>query len=152
MLIWGGEDPSKFATGYFYDPVADAWTGTTTLVGAPAARSHMPGVWTGREMVIWGGGSGGPHLSDGNRYIPETDTWTHPLPVTGAPAARAGFLGTWTGSEMIVWGGETNGTLINTGGRYRPPIPAIGTHTATITITPDHGEPVSFPVTLSVTP
>ena len=152
MLVWGGENPSKFATGYYYDPVSDAWTGTTTLTGAPSARSHMPGVWTGRELIIWGGGTGGPHLNDGNRYIPEMDVWTHALPLAGAPAGRASFVGTWTGSEMIVWGGEINGPLTNTGGRYRPPIPAIGSHTATVTITPDQGDPVTIQIALTVTP
>jgi hypothetical protein len=135
MLIWGGENPSKFNTGHFYDPATDGWMGTTTLIGAPTARSHMPGAWTGRELVVWGGGSGGPHLNTGARYNPTLDAWKGPMPTAGAPAGRAGFVTAWTGSRMIVWGGEINGPLTNTGGIYQPPIPAFGSHTATITIT-----------------
>jgi hypothetical protein len=134
MLIWGGEDPSKFNAGYLYDPSGDAWTGTTNLIGAPAARSHMPGTWNGRELVIWGGGSGGPHLNSGARYNPILNAWKGPMPTAGAPAGRASFVAAWTGSRMIVWGGEINGPLTNTGGIYQPPIPAFGSHTATITI------------------
>jgi BACON domain-containing protein len=152
MIIWGGENPSKFDTGYYYDPVADAWTGTTTTVGAPAARSHMPGVWTGQEMIIWGGGSGGPHLNTGARYNPATDTWTGQLPLAGAPAGRATLAAVWTGSDMIVWGGEINGTLTNTGGIYRPPSPLVGIQSAVVTITPDQGKPTTITVQLTVTP
>jgi hypothetical protein len=152
MLLWGGEDPSKFNTGYFYDPVLNAWTGSTTLTGAPAARSHLGGVWTGDEMIVWGGGSGGPHLNTGARYDPAKDAWSAPTTLIGAPAAKATFACVWTGSEMLVWGGESNGTLVNTGARYRPPTPSIGSHTATVTITPSQGDPVTLTVTFLVTP
>ena len=152
MILWGGENPSKFNTGYFYDPVADAWTGTTTVIGAPAARSHHGAAWTGTEMVIWGGGSGGPHLDTGARYNPATDTWSAPTTLVGAPAPRASFTCVWTGREMIVWGGETNGTLIDTGGLYRPPTPPLGSDTATVTITPSQGDSAVLTVTFTLTP
>jgi hypothetical protein len=53
---------------------------------------------------------------------------------------------------MLVWGGESNGTLVNTGGLYRPPASSIGTHTATVTITPSQGDPVTLTVTFTITP
>lgn len=152
MLIWGGENPSKFDTGYLYDPATDTWTGTTTLTNALSARSHLSGVWTGSEMIVWGGGSGGPHLDTGARYNPLTDLWTGTTPLAGVPAARASFVAAWTGTEMLVWGGEHNGTLINTGGLYRPPSLAAGVHTGQITITPAQGAPLSIVVTVTVTP
>jgi hypothetical protein len=94
----------------------------------------MKGVWTGREMIIWGGGSGGPHLNTGGRYNPATDTWTGATPTAGSPNGRASFAMVWTGGRMIVWGGEENSTPVNTGGLYQPPIPAEGPHTAVISI------------------
>lgn len=153
MLLWGGEDPSKFNQGYLYDPVPNAWIGSINPIGAPAARSHMPGAWTGRELIVWGGGSGGPHLNTGARYNPASNRWSGPLPLAGAPAGRANFVAAWTGSRMIVWGGEINGPLTNTGGIYRPPIPAFGVHSATITVSatgPGGVTTQTFPVQLTV--
>jgi hypothetical protein len=66
-------------------------------------------LWTGRELLVWGGESGpdGAVLhSDGAAYNPATDTW-RPLPA-GPLSARTGQAAVWTGSEMIVWGGYDN--------------------------------------------
>ena len=57
MIVWGGGtlSPSEtFATGGRYDPVGDTWTPTST-VGTPAPRAGATSVWTGTEMLIWGG-------------------------------------------------------------------------------------------------
>ena len=155
MILWGGEDPSVYNTGYFYDPAQDQWTGTTTTVGAPTARSHMPGCWDGQEMIIWGGGSGGPHLDTGARYNPEIDAWSAPTTLVGAPAGRASFVAVWTGKEMIVWGGEENGVLVNTGGLYQPPGLGVGLYTGTVTLNvsmPHYITTQTIPVSLSVAP
>ena len=73
MIIWGGAycDPSNFAsvpfnTGGRYNPGADTWT-ATNLTGAPDARYTHTAVWTGNEMIVWGG-SGGGTLNTGGRY------------------------------------------------------------------------------------
>jgi len=154
MVVWGGENPSKFDTGALYDPATDSWVGTTSTTGAPSARSHMKGVWTGREMIIWGGGSGGPHLNSGARYNPATDTWSGPTPTAGSPTGRASFAMVWTGSRMIVWGGDQDGTLVNTGGIYQPPIPAVGPHTSTISISAPgaNNSPQTIAIDLTVNP
>jgi N-acetylneuraminic acid mutarotase len=135
MLIWGGENPSKFNSGYFYDPATNSWAGLTTTVGAPSARSHHSAVWTGSEMIVWGGGEGGPHLATGARYNPLDDVWTAETPTSGAPDGRASHVAVWTGTSMIVWGGEVNATLVNTGGIYGPPIPSLGTNRGSLTFT-----------------
>jgi hypothetical protein len=106
-------------------------------------------------MIIWGGGSGGPHLNTGARYNPEIDAWSAATPLAGAPAGRASFVAAWTGKEMIIWGGEENGTLVNTGGLYQPPILGFGPYTGAITITvsmPDHSATQTIQVSLSVAP
>ncbi|BAO45596.1 hypothetical protein TBH_C2691 [Thiolapillus brandeum] len=85
----------------------------------PARIGHSA-VWTGKEMLVWGGsdGSYGYRLSGGGRYDPVTDRWRPITPAT--PSARKGHTAVWTGNEMIVWGGNANGSNTNTGGRYDP--------------------------------
>jgi N-acetylneuraminic acid mutarotase len=80
----------------------------------------MSAVWTGSEMIIWGGYGGG-YVNTGARYNPATDIWT-PMATANAPAGRDGHTAVWTGAEMIVWGGYDDdlGIFYNTGGRYNP--------------------------------
>src|SRR6266481_4184933 len=97
----------------------DTWTPTSTT-NAPNARAGHTAVWTGIEMIVWGGGATGPtYLNTGGRYNPSTDSWTA-TNATNAPDARGGHTALWTGSEMIVWGGFNDTGDLNTGGRYNP--------------------------------
>ena len=107
----------------------DQWTATTT-VNAPEARVGQAAIWTGSEMIVWGG-HGTRHFNNtGGRYNPSTDSWTA-TSTTNAPSERDGPTGVWTGTEMIVWGGSTfGGGVVNTGGRYNP-----GTNSWTATST-----------------
>jgi len=101
------------------DCIDDTWTATTT-VNAPVARETRTAVWTGSEMIIWGGGNSNPGgLNTGGRYNPALDTWTA-TSTTNAPEGRGSQSTVWTGSEMIIWGGFTGIVLLNTGGRYNP--------------------------------
>lgn len=122
MIVWGGvHRPGSYFealnTGGRYDPHTDTWT-TTSLVDAPDARDPDVAVWTGREMIIWGGGNTQGALNSGARYDPSRDVWT-PMSNIDAPPARFGSVGVWTGNLMIVWGGRGAGYL-NSGGRYDP--------------------------------
>ena len=57
MIVWGGARismPTYLDTGARYNPATDSWTATGTS-GAPAARSAPTSVWTGSEMIVWGG-------------------------------------------------------------------------------------------------
>ncbi len=125
MIVWGGvyyDGTTRYWNdGGRYDPVADAWTPVST-VGAPAGRSRATGVWTGSEMIVWGGSVLTANYGDGGRYSPATDTWT-PVSLTGAPAARNSHTAVWTGSEMIVWGGWGDQPF-GDGERYDPTIDA----------------------------
>ena len=124
MIVWGGVENGTFAdtnTGAIYDPGTDSWTPTSLASGAPTARDSHSAVWTGREMIIWGGGSfPGGDLNTGSRYAPGTDGWT-PMTTISAPFARAEHTAVWAGDQMIVWGGVSynTGFLLNTGGVYR---------------------------------
>src|SRR5579872_4589775 len=84
----------------------------------PGARAIHTAVWTGSEMVVWGGSGNAVILNDGGRYNPAANNWMS-LPATGAPGARQQHTAVWTGTEMIVWGGY-NGNYLNDGGRYNP--------------------------------
>jgi hypothetical protein len=78
----------------------NTWT-TTSVVNAPYARAFHTAVWTGVEMIVWGGGGGS---NTGGRYNPSTDSWTA-TSTTNAPEGRSNHTAVWTGTEMIVWGG-----------------------------------------------
>jgi N-acetylneuraminic acid mutarotase len=76
-------------------------------------------VWTGTQMLVWGGGGNSPYLNTGGRYDPVANAWTA-IGTTGAPAGRYLHSAVWTGSQMIVWGGISSTGQTNTGGRYDP--------------------------------
>ena len=105
MIVWGGDDGVRplLNTGGRYNPVTDSWTATSTT-NAPAARVGHTAVWTGSEMIVWGGLRRSTYLNTGGRYNPGTDSWTA-TSTTNAPEARTWHTAVWTGSEMIVWGG-----------------------------------------------
>jgi len=68
----------------------EAWTGATTLTGAPIARESPSAAWTGKEMIVWGGriALDGTSVNTGAKYDPVTNTWTGTTTTTGAPPAR----------------------------------------------------------------
>lgn len=68
-------------------------------------RSDAAAVWTGRELVVWGGllEDTPRAFDDGARYEPAGDEWV-PLPESPL-SARSRHVGLWTGSEVIFWGG-----------------------------------------------
>jgi N-acetylneuraminic acid mutarotase len=89
----------------------------TNLTNLPDPREFPTAVWTGSEMIVWGGY---PQLDTGGRYNPSTDSWTA-TSIVNAPAGRELHTAVWTGSEMIIWGGDNgSGIYFNTGGRYNP--------------------------------
>jgi hypothetical protein len=74
-------------------------------------------VWTGSEMIVWGGVGSSTDLNTGGRYNASMDSWTATSTTNNVPSARASHTTIWTGSEMIVWGGSYF-TALDTGGRY----------------------------------
>jgi len=111
MIVWGGRDESTnamLADGARYDPSAGVWTPTSSLA-APSARRYQSAIWTGTEMIVWGGDGADRFLNDGGRYDPARDQWT-PLPTAPALLGRYAHTAVWTGKEMIIWGGQGCGT------------------------------------------
>ncbi len=67
------------------------------------SRQHDSAIWTGSQMIVWGGDNGQRVFGDGAAYDPVTNTWRAlpPAPI----AARTFAAVVWTGREMFVWGG-----------------------------------------------
>src|SRR5207249_12283448 len=84
----------------------DSWTATSTT-SAPAGRYFHTAVWTGSEMIVWGGASSGSVLNTGGRYNPGTDSWTA-TSTTSAPADRQHTPLNSSGGEMMVCVGCNN--------------------------------------------
>jgi len=125
MIIWGGYDEDGAIQIYMnsggrYNPVTDTWMPTSAGVNVPGARYRHTAIWTGTEMIVWGGTSPtSPYLNSGGRYDPSTDTWST-TSMGAAPSARSLHTAVWTGSKMLIWGGRVANGLTNSGGRYDP--------------------------------
>jgi len=125
MIVWGGTDvgqpgtaPRFFGNGRSYNPNADTWT-NISINNAPVGRENHTAIWTGSEMIVWGGNRNSLPFNTGGKYNPATNSWTA-TNASSAPIARTFHTATWSGSEMIVWGGFAGPTATNTGGRYNP--------------------------------
>jgi len=107
MIVWGGTqtddagDTSDVNTGGRYYPATDSWLPTSTNNVAPG--SGHTAVWSGTDMIVWGGSLG----VQGWRYNPVTDTWTA-MNTNNAPPARSGHIAYYVSSNntMIVWFGS----------------------------------------------
>lgn len=54
-------------SGARYDPAAGRWA-ALPMTGAPSARYDAVAVWTGRELIVWGGSHRETPLADGATY------------------------------------------------------------------------------------
>ncbi|HEV8202500.1 MAG TPA: hypothetical protein VGS03_21010 [Candidatus Polarisedimenticolia bacterium] len=111
--------------------VADTWAGVQTT-GAPSTREAASAVWTGAEMIVWGGYDAftDSDTNTGGRYNPATNSWSATT-TTNAPELRDSHVGVWTGTKMVLWGGcDIIFNPKNTGSRYDP---ATNTWAATTT-------------------
>ena len=135
FLVWGGQNCAgeqcpadrspRLADGAAYDPERNRWR---RMAESPLAeRDSAASVWTGRELLVWGGsGRTGP-LADGAAYDPARDRWRR---IAASPlSARVGAAAVWTDQEMLVWGGTAGAD----GARYDPeadrwePLPSVTT-------------------------
>jgi hypothetical protein len=103
MIVWGGTNGSAyFNDGARYDPVADSWEAVATA-GAPVARAAHTAVWSGTEMIVWGGCSGSfctTKFNSGGRYNPTTNSWLAYQPgwrprLRGLIMSRSGLVHSW---------------------------------------------------------
>ena len=119
MIVWGPDSTATSRTS----------TGTARATAPPPTRGRQghrhrrcqrallpPAVWTGTEMIVWGGLNFPSYDLSGGRYDPLLDHWT-PTSLVNPPQLRWLHVAVWTGSEMIVEGGESG---VLGGGRYDP--------------------------------
>jgi hypothetical protein len=132
MIVWGGDadagDTSVLPvnTGGRYTPSTDAWIPTSTGGNTPSARASHSAVWTGVEMIVWGGAYFGSYMNTGGRYTPSVDAWIPTSTGANTPSTRTFHTAVWTGTEMMVWGGGPANGNVNTGGRYDPITDGVG--------------------------
>lgn len=107
MLVWGGFsrnarcNPCSHNDGAIYDLESNTWT--LMSPGPLSGRGGHRAVWTGREMLVWGGFNT-TDLNDGATYDLESDTWRE-LPASPL-LPRQGQAMVWTGDEVVIWGGH----------------------------------------------
>jgi hypothetical protein len=121
LIVWGGIASPATVSGYpegtaplaasLYDARSDSWKDMSRS-GEPTARDEEARLWTGKELLIWGGVAQSGDRSwanhqDGALFDPATNRW-RPMSTEGAPEGRALALRNeyaWTGTQLIVWGG-----------------------------------------------
>src|SRR5205823_10086233 len=135
MIVWGGGtsgvSPTDFNTGGRYNPGADSWS-ATNIVNAPAERDSHTAVWTGSEMIVWGGAKGftGPLGGTGGRYCAQSGQSPSPTPTATATA-------TFTPTATATFTPTATATFTPTPTATFTPTPtATATATATATVTP----------------
>lgn len=116
VLLWGGDHISNGQcpgalsnprdVGARYHRATQTWSNMNTA-GAPTPRHVGAAIWTGTEMVVWGGfGSPGETLTDGARYNPTSDSWSA-LSTDGAPTNGCPQTVATTQQDLLLWfGGE----------------------------------------------
>lgn len=109
MIIWGGKIPGCIDNcgtkgGAKYNPKNDTWEKVSDVNSSSRRYSHSA-IWTGKEMIIYGGAydsiAGSELAKDGKKYDPELDKWDS-ISNVGAPEGGL-FLSVWTSLVMIVW-------------------------------------------------
>jgi N-acetylneuraminic acid mutarotase len=128
LFVFGGTGcgfEGALDEGALYDPATDTWKPITRL-GAPAGRIRPATVWTGRQVIVWGGERDQHFLGDGALYDPSSDSWTE-MDDRQSPAARGHLAAVvWTGMQMLVWGGIDAGReVLASGGLYTPPLSSL---------------------------
>jgi hypothetical protein len=112
--------PSTAATGTAAELAGYQWS---TLPAAPIQpRAFAAEVWTGHELVIWGGGASDQSsaFGDGAAFDPEAGTWRTLAAAVGV-APRFDALPLWTGREMLIIGGsEPQGAVAANDAAYDP--------------------------------
>jgi hypothetical protein len=101
--VGGGRpgDP-EYTQGAAYDPGADTWR---MIAEAPIGLNLASGVWTGREMIVFGSLLDNRNVADtehavGAAYDPATDTWRTISPSDLSPQASAAV---WMDDRMIAY-------------------------------------------------
>ena len=104
VIFWGGGNPDDATVtgGAAYDPASDSWR---TIAGAPVGLNLASGMWTGREMLVFGSllddrNRADTRFSVGAAYDPKTDMWRELTPSQLSPQATSAV---WVGDRAVAW-------------------------------------------------
>ncbi len=130
MIIWGGRNNATgtyFNTGSRYNPITNSWI-TIPVPSGFAGRTDFAIVWTGNQMIIWGGKRtdlrnmtvvnpcfGSPsnyffnydsvtNYGDGRMYSPEFNNWAI-MSSVNSPVHRYGASAIWADYQLVIAGG-----------------------------------------------
>ncbi len=113
IIVYGGHDGSyAYGEGRSLNVSTNTWNSSNiSTVNNPGPRNGHSAVWTGSEMIIWGGYTGpfanSTIASGGKIYNPNSNTWRN-MSTLNAPSARGRHSVMYTGQYMLIWGGNTN--------------------------------------------
>ena len=123
ILYWGGADQARDAegpvrsSGVAYNPRDKTWR---PLAASPLhARAQHEAIWTGREMIVWGGieyavnQDSTIHHPSAAAYDPANDTWRR---IADVPEPWSGDGGSVV---MVEWQGDVFVWRAGVLGRYR---------------------------------
>ena len=120
LILWGGYSGfggTLHNDGFSWDPNTNSWTEMAESPLGP--RAGAGAVFTGSEIVIWGGdGDGQSALGDGAAYDPEADSWRLLPDAPIEPAIPVATV--WTGEEVLVWGSTDRSAASREGAAYNP--------------------------------
>jgi len=141
FVVWGGQvppppgvnAPDAFPqTGAMYSPASNSWT-TMRNTGAPLGRYAGLSVWTGTEVIVWGGqactadNTTFADCNNGGRFNASTNNWS-PLLARGPDGAPGNSY--WysigmasSGSDSLVFGDRqsySGSQTLTDGSLYRP--------------------------------
>lgn len=102
--------------------VLNPWKATATPPTGFEGRYFHSAVWTGSEMIVFGGLGATGAKKDGAAFDPAKNTWrTIAAPPASFAKGRKQHQAVWTGSKMIVWGGlDTDNYYATTNAAYDP--------------------------------
>jgi hypothetical protein len=105
-VVWGGVSSSPDKTvfegrlprdGAAYDPATNRWR---RITAAPIPGRSLPiMVWTGHEVLVFGGLAGEKTLLDGAAWDPTANTWRN---IATAPLTGAEPIGGWLDDRLVV--------------------------------------------------
>jgi hypothetical protein len=110
---------------FLYDPQgAGTWTSPSSG-SQPAAQLHPTVGWSGSELFVYGGTTGGAAEDDLHQFTPDSG-W---LQLAKGPSKRFGAFGGFDGTYFVVWGGQKPPPMADTydnGERYDGSWTALG--------------------------
>jgi N-acetylneuraminic acid mutarotase len=123
--VWSGNEMLIYGEGLAFDPASEEWRWIPPPSGPE--RSFEVTVWTGTELVVWGGCDalirecddfGQGIFTDGIAYDPAADRWRELAPSPLAPGVHP--KGVWTGSEVLIYAGTASPDNGPTAAAYDP--------------------------------